>query len=504
MVGLEDGSIVVFQEGREVEETRLTGHKTPVSALAFAPDGRTMVSGSLDGAIRLWESNDRGRWTDSKALASPGPVNALAITPDGRHLVACGKQQPSPILAWALPEGTPESGFGEGAIYYSLAISPDGRFLAAGEYVDPPARLTVWDLTSRRLVARRESTLGEFLDLAFSADSSRLACGCNGGLVVFETKDFQRELVLRRETIYALAFGPDRRFLAFTDMRGQVILWNLPSNQMTFEQRGILNTSRPAFAPDGSALFAAGLQSLRRWSLNAPDGKREFIGHTEMVHNVQFSSDDRLLATTSADRTVRIWDVTSGKDLRIIDLQADATDSAFSPESRVIASIDTSGAVRLWEIESGRELGSDHTPNQLYCVSYSPRGDLLAACGNSGLYLWRLSRGPDGPDGSPRVSMKRSSNVPGTRCLYLRFSPDGQWIAWIDQNRSVRIWDVEAARVHPFNGPRLLHGWHNLAFFPDSRRLLFVTHDHSAQIWNVQGGRLESVVGHPGDFGGFQ
>jgi tetratricopeptide (TPR) repeat protein len=82
--------------------------------------------------------------------------------------------------------------------------------------------------------------------------------------------------------------------------------------------------------------------------------------------------------------------------------------------------------------------------------------------------------------------------------LYLRISPNGKLLAWVDHDFSVCLWDLANARELPFPGPPLEHGWHNLAFYPDSHHLTFATARGMVETWDTRTARRVASLGKKG------
>ncbi|CCH27940.1 WD40 repeat domain-containing protein [Actinosynnema sp. NPDC047251] len=318
-------------------KTVLIGHSGRTVGPVSTPDGKRMVTGSRDQSIRVWDLTDPHE-PHSAALAVTGDeagVWGLAISSDGTTLASVSDKA---VRLWDLSDPAAVRPLGaplELHTRYSapVAFSPDGKVLVTGSNDDS---VQLWDITDRE----RPRALGE-------------------------------PLVGHSGYVHFAVFTPDGRSLVTGSADQTLRLWNVadpaaaqPLGQPLTGHAGAVRAG--AVSPDGKVLATAGDdKSLRLWDLSAPTRVRPIgsplTGHVEAAVTIAFSPDGKTLASGGDDRAIRLWDV---RDLvrprplgqALTGHDAGLQDVRFTPAG-MLASTSLDTTVRLWDLDQQRAIG---------------------------------------------------------------------------------------------------------------------------------------------------
>lgn len=275
-----------------------------VSSLAWFPDGKLLAVTTSSGVLLA-----DGRTLDQVgALLRGVPVAAVDIAPDGLRF-ALAVIDTVQLWSPAGQEWQRESVLrGGGGKVFSVAFSPDGALLAAGEV---SGTVRVWSVQTGEQVQVWSAHQGETFDVAFSPDGTLLATAGRDGFVrLWRVPAWEPAGAFRHaDAVRGIAFSPDRRLLAAASYDGTVGVWDLASGQEVRALRGhIAQVNCVAFSPDGGLLASGGMDgSVRVWDVS----KGETVGwaedHIDPVSAVAFSPDGRFVASGGWDGTARLW-----------------------------------------------------------------------------------------------------------------------------------------------------------------------------------------------------
>jgi WD40 repeat protein len=300
-------------------------------------------------------------------------AQCLAMTPDGKQFIVGGAK----LTLWNSKESQPVIDLLENydsndvkRPIRSVAISPDGKWVAAG---DQKGRIRVWTLNDQAEVASFLAHEGHITQIAFSPDSQRLATTSFSGEVrLWQMPDGKKlkSIKISDQEIPRIAFLSEQQLVV---AGGETAIWNLESGarETALTEKHVIGPAL-GLSPDRTSIaFNDSDSLLQLWDVS--NSRRSGLTiRGAGVHLIDFSSDRKWIATYSQDSNIRLWDVDSGRLIQVIDADGDITTGLkWFPEIHALLAVSLSGRVRIWgSTDSAGALGIE--PIALPAVMSTP------------------------------------------------------------------------------------------------------------------------------------
>jgi WD40 repeat protein/tRNA A-37 threonylcarbamoyl transferase component Bud32 len=405
-----DGTVRQWEArtGQEVEPP-YERHSKEVYSAVYSPDGQWVASAGADRTVRVWQA--RGGQDVAVLHGHTGPVIEVAFAPDGRRLVSLSWRSPffpagdDTVRVWEVgPQATLPVLRGHTSYVYPVAYSPDGRWLASGSW-DKTVRL--WDAATgapRATLPHPNFVLG----LAFGPDGTWLVTGCyqHDRLRIWDvaTARVRQEIPLPDRNFYALTVSPDGMKVATTvhdQGKSRLKVFDIASGKALFSTDGAFL----AYSPNGRwlAVRAADDKTVLLLDAQTHETTARISADEDLIDKSAFSPDSRCLASCCGDRSVRLWQLdpltlaspaNQGGEGRACQVLRGHTDEvlavAFNPDGARLATAGREGVVWLWDLARGEAVAKlPGHKNYVWSLAFSPDGATLASgSGDSTVRLW--------------------------------------------------------------------------------------------------------------------
>ncbi|MEH2455278.1 TIR domain-containing protein [Nostoc sp.] len=290
----------IIQEPIVLEE-----YDSEIYFIAITPDGKTVVSGSEDKTLKVWDLA-----TGQCQATFEGHTNSVlvvAITPDGKTVVSGSFDKT--LKVWDLATGQCRATFaGHTNDVYGVAITPDGKTVVSGSL---DKTLKVWDLATGKCRATFEGDTDRVFVVAITPDSKIVVSGSEDHtLKVWDlaTGQCRATFVGHTASVWAVAITPDGKTVVSGSEDATLKVWDLATGQCLATFEGHTDSVQVvAITRDGKTVVSGSDdETLKVWDLATGQCRATFAGHTDPVYGVAITPDGKTVISSSAG-TLRIW-----------------------------------------------------------------------------------------------------------------------------------------------------------------------------------------------------
>ncbi len=483
-------SEVVLSEAAYARGTRriYSGHTSGVQSLALNPDGRTLLSGSDDKTLILW---DVASGEPIRSFAGhTGKLLSVAMSPDGSLAVSSADDKL--VIMWDVASGQALRKLeGHGDLVNEVAFSPDGKQVLTGS---KDTTIKLWDAASGELLRTFNGHTQMVQSVAFSPDGTRMLSGASdttARLWDIATGEQLAKLEGHSRSVWDASFSPDGKTAITSSEDRTIIVWDLAEGKALRTLRGHTNDVwKVKFSPDGkTALSTSRDTRIGLWNPATGDLLMFLNGHGGSVRDALFTADGRQIFSASIDSTVRLWDLTTGGESgRFTGHTAGVNRVVLTPDGTSALSASSDNGLLLWDLATGeiKQRLEGHNGG-VFGLAISRDGTMaVSGAEDKTVIVWDLATG--------KVRRVLTGHTGGVSTLVLSKDERSVFSGGVD--KSIIRWDIATGTIiQRYEGHK--DQVFNLALSPDGKSLLSASGDATVIRWDVETGEQISVFkGH--------
>jgi WD40 repeat protein/serine/threonine protein kinase len=378
---------------RLTEQARFTSTAGRMWSAEFSPDGRRIVTSDDKGA------QVRDAQTGQLLITLPhrDTVYQAVYSADGAKFATAGGD--GAVRIWDAASGTLVHELRRGSSkrrYYIVALSPDGKLVAA---IDTKGEVAhVWDMATGSLLAEIRNDGSDFPAIAFSSDGRWLATTGGIDVHVFDTRARAQALTIRGLRIQSLAFDPTEPRLLTGAATGDATIWAIPSGSRLRHLREIGDpVDAVAFSPDGQFVVTASRDGAEQvWRAGSGELLSQFNPRHSKILAVEFDRTSKLVLAAGTDGTVVVADAALGMPVTVLEGPQNVVWAAhFDPSSRRVVGASWDGTARVWDATAPYRRWTSPPMSDDCGVVTSPEPDrrvIAVGCRDHPTRVWDTSR----------------------------------------------------------------------------------------------------------------
>jgi WD40 repeat protein len=503
---IRDESIMTLTGTSGESTIPVLGKDDCIYAAILNPDGKRIVSGHLDGTIRVWDSATGGKLKEFHAHDQP--LWTIAASFNGQYIFSGSSDKTIKVWDTENFEESKTLQGHEGPVF-CIAVSPNTELIASlawGEKV-----LRVWDVRIGSELMTLGDRKSDLERIVFSPNGKRIISGDNAGDVrTWDVATGEELMAIHAypDSVSCLAVNSDgSKIASFSDTDKMIKVWDAQTGIQLASFHGgreqVIESL--AFSPDGKYIVSGWGNHIKIWEIETGSELRTLRGHEGWLTSLAFTRDGKQIVSSSWDGTTKLWDVSRDHEATRLMVAQGALYSisiAFSPDANRMAS-NTDGMVKVWDIDACVELMTLHRsvtrPHRTGSTTFSPDGRLIGATIPGGtIKVW------DAETSAEVITLR----LPNQQVLDLTFSPDNKRLVTASMipvglyqaKGLIKTWDIPNGKeIMALPLEELLIPY-SVAFSPDGKNLVsgfhvvpnrqggFVKEAGAVKVWDASSG----------------
>lgn len=467
------------------------GHSLGVATAVFSPDGKRLVTSSLDNTVKIWEVNTG--LLLANLIGHTDTVVTASFSPNGK------------LILTASEDGTAKLWDANSAVLITdikadvgkiriASFSPDGKkFLTANE----SGSLKLWEAATGNLLIDFKGHTQWILEAWFSRDGKKIATASidstakiwdtETGKILIDLKDHKNE-------VHSISLSPDGKKAVTGSVDSTAKVWAAETGKILFDlKKDKGSEDYTIFSPDGKKILTVSDNGFARlWDAETGKllhdlerNKKIANSYPDLVVTTFFSQDGKTVLAGRLDGSVKIWDVVTGKLLKDIkrEKQDFLNSASFSPDGKKFALALAYGHAEIWDGDNGTLLtdlrGRANFINSFYYTPDSKRILVTNQFGSAKIL--------DAETGTQIANLPVDKN--SIEGAYAWFSPDEKKILSVAHDNIARVYDaVTGAFLYDLRGHSQPINW---GFFsPDGKKIYTSSFDTTCRIWDANTGKM--------------
>ncbi len=243
-------------------------------------------------------------------------------------------------------------------------------------------------------------------------------------------------------------------------------------------------------SPDGQTLASASAdKTIKIWNLATGQEIRTLTGHSSFINYLVISPDGQTLASASADKTIKLWNLATGQEIRTFTGHSNYVNYlAISPDGQTLVSSSADKTIKVWNLATGQEIRTltGYSKYIDYFVISSDWQTIATGSADKIIKIWNLSTGKE------IHTLTGHSNTVN----FVAISPDGQTLASASGDKTIKIWNLATGQeIRTLTGHSSFVNY--LVISPDGQTVASASADKTIKVWNLATGQeIRTLAGH--------